>query len=157
VKLWRSSALPDALRALQETAPAIGTRCPRRPGDQLAINDSVGKIHWHKRSAGRFHLQRAGRIRIQLRPFGTPAAASSCGPWHDAAIGLQFTCTRIMWTVDLTLSIDEMIVKCAREKLRTKGRSINQEIQEHSQHLAGDDDLELAIEFLEVRDRIEVQ
>ncbi|HEY1646790.1 MAG TPA: hypothetical protein VGF96_02315 [Terracidiphilus sp.] len=51
--------------------------------------------------------------------------------------------------MNLTLSIDEEIVKRAREKLRTTGKSINQEIREHLQHLAGDDDLELAIAFLE--------
>lgn len=44
--------------------------------------------------------------------------------------------------VNITLSIDEQIAERAREKLRAVGKSLNQEIREHLQHLAGDDDLE---------------
>jgi hypothetical protein len=51
--------------------------------------------------------------------------------------------------MNITLSVDEEIVKRAREKLRTTGKSINQEIREHLEHLAGDHDLEQAIEILE--------
>ena len=52
--------------------------------------------------------------------------------------------------VNITLSIDEQLVERAREKLRATGRTINQEIREHLQHLAGDDgQLERDIEFLE--------
>src|ERR1035437_1435100 len=51
--------------------------------------------------------------------------------------------------MNITLSIDEQIVERAREKLRATGKSVNQEIREHLQHLAGDDDLERDIEFLE--------
>ena len=50
--------------------------------------------------------------------------------------------------MNITLSIDEQIVERAREKLRATGKTINQEIREHLQHIAGDDDLEQAIEFL---------
>jgi len=48
--------------------------------------------------------------------------------------------------VNITLSVDEQIVERAREKLRAVGRSVNQEIREHRQHLAGDEDLESRIE-----------
>jgi hypothetical protein len=51
--------------------------------------------------------------------------------------------------VNITLSIDEQLVERAREKLRATGKTINQEIREHLEHLAGGDDLERAIEFLE--------
>jgi hypothetical protein len=52
--------------------------------------------------------------------------------------------------MNITLSIDEQIVERAREKLRATGKSINQEIREHLQHLAGDDgQLERDIEFLQ--------
>jgi hypothetical protein len=52
--------------------------------------------------------------------------------------------------VNITLSIDEQIVKRAREKLRAAGKSVNAEIREHLQHLAGDDgQLERDIEFLQ--------
>jgi hypothetical protein len=51
--------------------------------------------------------------------------------------------------VNITLSIDEKIVKRAREKLRATGKSVNQEIREHLQHLAGNEDLERDLEFLE--------
>jgi hypothetical protein len=50
--------------------------------------------------------------------------------------------------MNITLSIDEQIVDRAREKLRAVGKSINQEIRDHLQHVAGDDDLEQDIEFL---------
>ena len=51
--------------------------------------------------------------------------------------------------MNITLSIDEQIVERAREKLRATGKSVNQEIREHLQHIAGDDDLERDLEFLE--------
>jgi predicted ArsR family transcriptional regulator len=53
--------------------------------------------------------------------------------------------------MNITLSIDEQIVENAREKLRAVGKSINQEIREHLQHLADDDDVELErdLKFLE--------
>jgi uncharacterized protein YllA (UPF0747 family) len=53
--------------------------------------------------------------------------------------------------MNITLSIDEQLVESAREKLRAVGKSINQEIREHLQHLAGDDNeqLERDLEFLQ--------
>jgi hypothetical protein len=51
--------------------------------------------------------------------------------------------------MNITLSIDEQLVERAREKLRPMGKSLNQEIREHLQHVAGDDDLERDLEFLE--------
>ena len=50
-------------------------------------------------------------------------------------------------SVNITLSIDEQIAERAREKLRAMGKSLNQEIRDHLQHVAGDDDLERDIEF----------
>ena len=48
--------------------------------------------------------------------------------------------------MNITLSIDEQIVERAREKLRATGKTVNQEIREHLQHVAGDDDVESRIE-----------
>ena len=45
--------------------------------------------------------------------------------------------------MNITLSIDEQLVERARERLRATGKTINQEIREHLQHIAGEDDLEL--------------
>jgi hypothetical protein len=51
--------------------------------------------------------------------------------------------------MNITLSIDEQLVERAREKLRATGKSINQEIREHLEHIVGDDEqLERDIEFL---------
>lgn len=51
--------------------------------------------------------------------------------------------------VNITLSIDEQIVERARETLRATGKTVNQEIREHLQHLAGDDgQLDRDLEFL---------
>jgi hypothetical protein len=51
--------------------------------------------------------------------------------------------------MNITLSIDEQTVERAREKLRAVGKSLNQEIREHLAHIAGDDQLERDIEFIE--------
>jgi len=51
--------------------------------------------------------------------------------------------------MNITLSIDEQTVARAREKLRATGKSLNQEIRDHLRHLAGDDQLERDLEFLE--------
>ena len=51
--------------------------------------------------------------------------------------------------MNITLSIDEQLVERALEKLRATGKSINQEIREHLEHIVGDDDIERDIEFLE--------
>jgi hypothetical protein len=48
--------------------------------------------------------------------------------------------------MNITLSIDEQIAERAREKLRAVGKSLNQEIRDHLQHVAGDDDVERRIE-----------
>jgi hypothetical protein len=52
--------------------------------------------------------------------------------------------------MNITLSIDEQLVERARERLRATGKSINQEIREHLQRIAGDDieQLERDLEFL---------
>jgi hypothetical protein len=51
--------------------------------------------------------------------------------------------------MNITLSIDEQIAERAREKLRAVGKSLNQEIRDHLQHLAGDDDVERDLEMFE--------
>ena len=51
--------------------------------------------------------------------------------------------------MNITLSVDEQVAARALEKLRAIGKSLNQEIRDHLQHLAGDDDLERDIEYLE--------
>ncbi len=48
--------------------------------------------------------------------------------------------------MNITLAIDEQIVERAREKLRATGKSINQEIREHLQRIAGEDEIERDIE-----------
>jgi hypothetical protein len=48
--------------------------------------------------------------------------------------------------MNITLSIDEQLVERAREKLRATGKTINQEIREHLQHIAGDGELERDLE-----------
>jgi len=55
------------------------------------------------------------------------------------------------YTVDMniTLSIDEQVAERAREKLRAVGKSINQEIRDHLRHVAGDDELERDLEYLD--------
>ena len=52
--------------------------------------------------------------------------------------------------MNITLSIDERIAEKAREKLRAVGKSLNQEIREHFQRIAGEenDQLQKDIEFL---------
>jgi hypothetical protein len=53
--------------------------------------------------------------------------------------------------MNITLSIDEQLVERARKKLSATGRTINQEIRKHLEHIAGDNDLALErdLEFLE--------
>ena len=53
--------------------------------------------------------------------------------------------------MNITLSIDEQVIERARERLRAVGKTVNQEIREHLQHIAGDDQdqLERDLEFLE--------
>jgi hypothetical protein len=51
--------------------------------------------------------------------------------------------------MNITLSVDEQLVERVRGKLRATGKTVNQEIREHFAHIAGDDQLERDIEFLE--------
>ena len=51
-------------------------------------------------------------------------------------------------SVNITLSIDEQIVERARENLRATGKSINQEIRDHLQHIAGASGVESVVEKL---------
>ena len=53
--------------------------------------------------------------------------------------------------MNITLSIDEQLVERAREKLRATGKTINQEIREHLQHIAGDDELARDLEGFKQR------
>jgi hypothetical protein len=51
--------------------------------------------------------------------------------------------------MNITLSIDERLVERARERLKATGKTINQEIREHLEHIVGSDaDLERDLEFL---------
>jgi hypothetical protein len=52
--------------------------------------------------------------------------------------------------MNITLSVDEQIAERAREKLRAVGKSLNQEIRDHLRYLAGDDDLQRDLEYLEL-------
>jgi hypothetical protein len=51
--------------------------------------------------------------------------------------------------MNITLSIDEQIVERARKRASAMGKSLNQEIRDHLQHLAGDDDLQHDLDYLE--------
>lgn len=51
--------------------------------------------------------------------------------------------------MNITLSIDEKLLERAREKLRATGKTVNQEIREHLQHIVGNEGLERDLEFLE--------
>lgn len=55
--------------------------------------------------------------------------------------------------VNITLSIDEQVVERAREKLRATGKTLNQAIREHLQHIAGEDDSNLERELEEFKRR----
>jgi hypothetical protein len=50
-------------------------------------------------------------------------------------------------SVNITLSIDEKLAERARERLRATGKSLNQEIREHLEHIVGaDEELESELE-----------
>lgn len=49
--------------------------------------------------------------------------------------------------MNITLSVDEKIVAKVRARLRSVGKSLNQEIRDHLQQIAGEDDVEREIEF----------
>jgi Family of unknown function (DUF6364) len=54
--------------------------------------------------------------------------------------------------VNITLSIDEKIVERARERLRAHGKTVNQEIRDHLEHLAGrEEDVEAEVEAFRQR------
>jgi hypothetical protein len=42
--------------------------------------------------------------------------------------------------MNITLSIDEQIVKRARKKLEAVGKSVNEEIRQHLRHIASGDE-----------------
>lgn len=75
-----------------------------------------------------------------------PHSNCSCGKIRRFDTGYVRTYYVFM---NITLSIDEQIAERAREKLRAMGKSLNQEIRDHLQHLAGDDDLERDLAYLE--------
>lgn len=50
--------------------------------------------------------------------------------------------------MNITLSVDEEIARRARERASAMGKSLNQAVRDYLQHLAGEDDLETAIDFL---------
>lgn len=50
--------------------------------------------------------------------------------------------------MNITLSIDEQLVERARETLRAVGKSLNQEIREHLQHITGAGSVERVVERL---------
>lgn len=56
-------------------------------------------------------------------------------------------CTYYVY-MNVTLSIDEQLLERARAKLRATGKTVNQEIREHLQRIAGDDQLEQDLEYL---------
>lgn len=53
--------------------------------------------------------------------------------------------------MNITLSIDEQIVERAREKLRATGKTVNQEIRDHLKHLAGDEEMDQALDEFRLR------
>jgi hypothetical protein len=73
--------------------------------------------------------------------------------WEDLGIRQSSLDTYYVRTytvfMNITLSIDEQLVERAREKLRATGKTVNQEIREHLEHIVGDDELEQALEFFE--------
>lgn len=58
----------------------------------------------------------------------------------------QYTCARILCSVNLTLSIDEQIVSQARKRAGALGKSLNQLIRDYLERLAGGDDPDRSIE-----------
>ncbi len=52
-------------------------------------------------------------------------------------------------SMNVTLSIDEQLVACARKKADALGKSLNQLIRDYLQKLAGGDDPERSIEEFE--------
>lgn len=49
-------------------------------------------------------------------------------------------CARIMWEMNITLSVDAHLLKRARKKAQDVGKSLNQLIREHLERLTATDD-----------------
>ena len=47
-----------------------------------------------------------------------------------------------MWTMNITLSVDERLVRRARKKANAMGKSLNQLVRDYLERLAGSDDAE---------------
>ena len=58
-------------------------------------------------------------------------------------------CTRIMWTVNLTLAVDERVVKRARKAAESMGMSLNEAVRRFLDELAGADSAERDIAEIE--------
>jgi hypothetical protein len=79
-----------------------------------------------------------------MRAMRSNAFEAECHPRIDTVYVRTYTVF-----MNITLSIDEQVAERAREKLRAVGKSLNQEIREHLERLAGDDGhLESDLEFL---------
>jgi hypothetical protein len=115
------SSVPEATKLLPWLASQFWTAQPR-------AWLRVAVLEWEEVSGGRW--QRSG----------DPDHARNAGALLQFDTGYVRTYTVFM---NITLSIDEQIIARAREKLRATGKSVNQEIREHLQHVAGDDDLEI--------------
>lgn len=66
------------------------------------------------------------------------------------------TCTRILCIVNITLSVDEEILKRARRQAERHGKSVNQLVREYLEILAGKSDPDVdAAEFERLSDLTE--
>ena len=61
----------------------------------------------------------------------------------------QDKCTHILWSMNVTLSIDEQVVERARKRADALGKSLNELIRDYLQKVAGGDDPERSIEEFE--------
>ena len=60
-----------------------------------------------------------------------------------SAVGwTQYPCPRNYVVVNITLSVDERLVRRARKKAEAMGKSLNQLVREYFERLAGSDDAE---------------
>jgi hypothetical protein len=51
--------------------------------------------------------------------------------------------------MNITFSVNEKIAERARLRARAMGKSLNQAVRDYLQHLAGDEDLQRDLEYLE--------
>lgn len=51
--------------------------------------------------------------------------------------------------MNITVSVDEQVAERARERATVMGKSLDQALQDYLHQLAGDDDLERDLEYLE--------